>query len=76
MFLHNLQLGFLSVSNNFLNNILNGLDEIFESHLIGIGFFPHDLDENKVVVIFGDFLISHACEIGQFGELRRGQDPF
>jgi hypothetical protein len=71
MLLHDLKLVFLSVSNNFLNNILDGLDEIFESHLVGIGFFSHDLDEDEVVVIFGDFLIGHTGKIGQFGELGR-----
>ena len=29
-----------------------------------------------MVIIFGDFLIGHACQLGQFGKLRGCQYPF
>ncbi len=64
MFLHDLKLSFLSVSNHLLNDVFDGLDEILESHLIGVGFIPHYFYENEVVVIFGDFLIGHTSKIG------------
>ena len=74
--LHNLQFIFFSIAYNLAGNVLHGIDEIFKAHLILVESRSHYLYENEMIVIPSYFLIGHALEVGQFDELRRGEDPF
>ncbi len=75
MLLHDFEFGLFGISNDFLDYVFDGLDKIFKFHLVGIRLFPHDFDEDEMVIIFSDFLIGHSCELWQFSELGGGKDP-
>lgn len=49
---------------------------MLELHLIRVKFIPHDLDEDEMVVIFGDSFVGHAVQLRKLRKLGRCQYPF
>lgn len=74
--LHNFQLIFLIIANHHIDDMLHGLNEVFESHLILVDLVPHDLNEDKMVVVLGHLLARHPCEVSQLAKLTSSEDPF
>ncbi len=73
--LHNLQFVVLVVSDDCIDDVLHGFDEVFKSHLVLVEPISHNPDENEVIIVLCDLLICHACKIGQFGKLAGCEDP-
>lgn len=63
MSLNCLKFGLLIVTNDFLDDILQGIDEVFKSHLVAVEFIAHDLNEYEVVVVLGNPLVGHPLKL-------------
>ena len=73
--LHDCQLVVFVESHYLLHDVLEGLDEVFESHLVLVDSVAHNPDKDEVVVVLSYLMVGHSLEAGQLGELGGGQNP-